>query len=154
MSKAPHNSGSAFDPKAWIVPGVVTCVLAAAVATYPRAAEVHAAAGSPYYPKAAGEALAGLRDSGEKQAAAALPALPAGLSPEEHYWCEQCKTYHKRQADGQAAATPPAGPATPAAVPPLPEGYDPAEYYWCANCKVYHSRKDPKVNVPAQGAKE
>jgi hypothetical protein len=153
MSKTPQNSGSAFDPKAWILPGAVTCVLAAAVVSYPRAEEVHAAPGSPYYSKAAQEALAGLRSSGEKQALpAATPALPAGLSPDEHYWCEQCKAYHKRQPGGapQAGAAP-AAAIPSAAIPALPEGLDPAEYYWCANCKVYHSRKDPTVKVPGVG---
>ena len=170
MSKTPLNSGSAFDPKAWIVPGVVTCVLVAAVVSYPRAAEINAAAGSPYYSKAAQEALVGLRSSGEKQALpAATPALPAGLSPDEHYWCEQCKAYHKRQpggapqagvapvpAAGAAAAPPVAGAAapTPAAIPSLPQGLNPAEYYWCANCKVYHSRSDPKVSVAGVAAAE
>jgi hypothetical protein len=161
MSKAPPSSSSAFDPKAWIVPGAVTCVLAAAVVSYPRAAEIHAAAGSPYYSKAAQEALAGLRSPDETQALpAATPALPAGLSADEHYWCEQCKTYHKRQPGGApqagAAPVPAAGVAAAAdanaAIPPLPQGLDPAEYYWCANCKVYHSRKDPKVGVPGAGA--
>jgi hypothetical protein len=161
MSKAPPSSGSAFDPKAWIVPGVVTCVLVAAVVSYPRAAEIHAAPGSPYYTKAAQEALAGLRTPEGKQALpAATPALPAGLSPDEHYWCEQCKAYHKRQPGGvpQAGAAPAAAagaaaaPVAAAAIPPLPQGLDPAEYYWCANCKVYHSRKDPKVNVPGAPA--
>jgi hypothetical protein len=85
MSKTPSGSGSAFDPKAWIIPVVVTGVLTAAVVTYPRAAEIHAAAGSPYYPKAAAEALAGLRSPDEKQAVAAVPVLPAGLSADEHY---------------------------------------------------------------------
>lgn len=161
MSQTPPSSGSAFDPKAWIVPVVVTGVLVAAVVSYPRAAEIHAAAGSPYYSKAAQEALAGLRSSGEKQALpAAVPALPAGLSPAEHYWCEQCKTYHKRQPGGVpqagAAPVPAAGaaavPADTAAIPPLPQGLDPAQYYWCANCKVYHSRSDPKVSVLGVGA--
>jgi hypothetical protein len=158
MSKTPSGSGSAFDPKAWIIPGAVTSVLVAAVVSYPRAAEINAAPGSPYYSKAAQEALAGLRSPDEKQALpAATPALPAGLSPDEHYWCEQCKAYHKRQPAGvpQAGAASPAGgaAAAPAAVdnagiPSLPQGLDPAEYYWCANCKVYHSRKDPAVKVP------
>jgi hypothetical protein len=161
MSKAPPSSGSTFDPKAWIVPGVVTCVLVAAVVSYPRAAEIHAAAGSPYYSKAAREALAGLQNSSEKQALpAATPALPAGLSPDEHYWCEQCKAYHKRQPGGvpQAGVAPVPGagvevaPVATAAIPPLPQGLDPAQYYWCANCKVYHSRADPKVSVPGVGA--
>lgn len=162
MSKAPPDSGSTFDPKAWIVPGVVTSVLVAAVVSYPRAAEIHAAAGSPYYSKAAREALAGLQNPGEKQTLpAATPALPAGLSPDEHYWCEQCKAYHKRQPGGVpqaagAAPLPAAGvapaPVATAAIPPLPQGLDPAQYYWCANCKVYHSRSDPKVSVPGVGA--
>jgi hypothetical protein len=165
MSKAPVDSGSPFDVKAWIVPGAVCCVLVASVFSYTRSAEIHAAAGSPYYSKAVREALSGLRNTGEKQA---LPAqeLPAGLSADEHYWCEQCKTYHKRQPGGQApAVNPPAGngqlppliarpealpPAagSAGAVPPLPEGLSPADYYWCVNCKVYHSRSNPQEAVP------
>jgi hypothetical protein len=146
MSKSPPKSGSSFDPKAWIVPGLVTGVLAAAVLSYPRAAEVHAEPGSPYYSKAAREALAGLRSAEEKQALpAATPALPAGLSPDEHYWCEQCKAYHKRQPGGGA---PQAHAAGAAEIPALPQGLDPAEYYWCANCKVYHSHKDAQARVP------
>lgn len=166
MSNAAPDTASKFDPKIWIVPAAVTGVLVAAVVTYPRAAEVHAAAGSPYYAKAAREALAGLRNSEEKQALpAATPALPAGLSPDEHYWCEQCKAYHKRQPGGQAApANPPAGnaplppliarpqalpaPGNAADIPPLPEGLSPADYYWCTNCKVYHSRSNPQAVVP------
>jgi hypothetical protein len=159
MSQSPSSSGSAFDPKPWIVPGVVTCVLVAAVLTYPRAAEIHAAPGSPYYSKAAQEALAGLRTPEGKHALpAAIPVLPAGLSADEHYWCEQCKAYHQRQAGAAPQAQALAGgapvtvPPAVAAVPPLPQGLDPAEYYWCANCKVYHSRKDPKLSVPPAGA--
>lgn len=160
MSKTPSGSGSAFDPKAWIIPGAVTSVLVAAVVSYPRAAEVNAASGSPYYSKAVQEALAGLRSPDEKQAQpAATPALPAGLSPDEHYWCEQCKAYHKRQPGVPQAAPPAAGAAAAPAAgdndagnPSLPQGLDPSEYYWCANCKVYHSRKDPTVKVPGVGA--
>lgn len=170
MSKSPDRSGSAFNPKAWIVPAVVTCTLVAAVVSYTRSAEIHAAAGSPYYSKAVQEALAGLQNSGEKEAIPTVPALPAGLSPAEHYWCEQCKTYHKRQPAGAAAGGTPAPVPAPAAggapvpapaagvspvpvagaaaaVPALPQGLSPADYYWCANCKVYHSRANPKVNV-------
>jgi hypothetical protein len=138
---------SNFDIKAWIVPCAVTGVLVAAVVSYPRAAEVHAAPGSPYYPKAAREALEGLRNPDGKQAAPAIPALPAGLSPDEHYWCEQCKAYHKRQPGAQAAV-PHAAPVDPAAVPALPAGYDAADHYWCPNCKVYHSRSNPQAKVP------
>ena len=143
-------SDSKFDIKAWMVPCAVTGVLVAAVVSYPRAAEVHAAAGSPYYPKAAREALEGLRNPEDKQAVQSIPALPAGLSAEDHYWCEQCKAYHKRQP-GQAApanATPPPAPADPATVPALPAGYDAADHYWCPNCKVYHSRSNPQARVP------
>jgi hypothetical protein len=161
MSKVPSDSGPTFDPKAWIIPGAVTSVLVAAVVTYPRAAEIHAAPGSPYYPKAVQEALVGLRNPDGKQALpAATPALPAGLSPDEHYWCEQCKAYHKRQpgASPQAGAAQAAGggpaatPVAAAEIPPLPQGLNPAEYYWCANCKVYHSHKDPTAKVPGVGA--
>ena len=86
----------------------------------------------------------------------ARPALPAGLSPEEHYWCEQCKAYHKRQpAQGQPAGARSTGcrsvgsgapaPRVARTIPPLPAGLSAADYYWCTNCKAYHKRQ------PAQG---
>lgn len=140
---------------AWLVPGVVAGVIATAVISYARSGETHAAAGSPYYGKAVQEAIAGLKNPGANALPAARPLLAAGLSPEEHYWCENCKTYHKREP-GQsppAGVTPPpiAGAgvvaAQPAAVvPPLPEGLSASDHYWCVNCKTYHPRQ------PAQNA--
>ncbi len=73
---------------AWLLPVAVTGVAAAAVVGYTRSGESHAAAGSPYYQKAVQEAIAGLKNVNEKSVpAAAIPALPEGLSPEDNYCC-------------------------------------------------------------------
>jgi hypothetical protein len=134
---------------AWIIPALTAVVAVAAVASYPQSAEVHAAPGSPYYPKAAQEALAGLRNTGEKTAAQAQPALPAGVSADEVYWCEQCKTYHKRTPN---AAAPAPAVAADGTIPPLPQGLNPADYYWCVNCKTYHAKsQQPQAAPPADG---
>jgi len=69
---------------------------------------------------------------------AAIPPLPAGLSPNDYYWCTHCKAYHPRQqaagvsADGvpYRLEPPPTGteaapgsPVAPASVAPAtPEG--------------------------------
>lgn len=140
---------------AWLVPAVVAGVIATAVISYARSGEFQAAAGSPYYGKAVQEAIAGLKNPGESALPAARPPLPAGLSPDEHYWCENCKAYHKRepgQSQPAGVAPPPiAGGGAVAAqaadtIPPLPEGQSANDYYWCVNCKAYHPRQ------PAQNA--
>lgn len=154
---------------AWLVPAAVTGVVAAAVISYSGSEETQAAPDSPYYDKAVKEALVGLTNLGAKAAApAGRPPLPAGLSPDEHYWCEQHQVYHKRQpgqAPPAAGATPPADaggapaplavpPAAPpaaqpaGAIPPLGAGLAAADYYWCPNCKIYHKREP----VPGQAA--
>jgi hypothetical protein len=136
------NSSSPSSPsgvRAWIIPLLTAAVVVAAVASYPQSAEIHAAPGSPYYPKAAQEALAGLRNTGEKAALQAQPALPAGVAADEVYWCEQCKAYHKKTPEA-AAPAPPAPAAAEGAIPPLPDGLNPADYYWCVNCKTYHAK--------------
>ena len=146
---------------AWLVPVAVAGVAVVAVISYIRSEETHAASGSPLYGRAVQEAVEGLKNPAAKTAAA-RPPLAAGLSPDEYYWCEQCKAYHKRQpGQSQPAGAPPqpvAGvgaviPVTPAAavtqppgtIPPLPAGLSAQDYYWCADCKAYHPRN------PAQG---
>ena len=146
---------------AWLLPAAVAGVVIVTVITYVRTEETHAASGSPLYGQAVKEAVEGLKNPAAKMNEA-RPPLQAGLSPDEYYWCEQCKAYHKRQpVQGQPAGTAPppvagsgpVAPATPgmpaaqpdATIPPLPAGLDPADYYWCANCKAYHKRQ------PAQG---
>lgn len=140
----------------WLAPAVAALVLAAAVITYGRSREIHAGCGSPYYQKAVQEAMAGLKNPNAKTLPAAQPALPAGVSPADVYWCEQCKAYHQRQASNNTPA-PPAPNTIPAAasqttpadptIPPLPAGLSPADYQWCANCKAYHA-KQPTATLP------
>ena len=140
----------------WFVPGATALFLAAAVFSYDREGEIQAAPGSPYYQKAVREAINGLQNPGSQPpAAAGIPPLPAGLSPDEHYWCENCKTYHKRtpgQAPPADGATPPATPqGAPAGAPPLPAGLSPADHYWCEKCKTYHRRESPQAAQPGAG---
>jgi hypothetical protein len=150
----------------WLVSAVVAGVGVVAAISYVRSQETHAASGSPLYERAVNEAITGLKNPAEK-VTAARPALPAGLSPDEHYWCESCQAYHKRQAaEGQPAgvappplaAAAPATPLTPAAgtpvpgsIPPLPAGLSADDYYWCADCKGYHKRQ-PGQDQPAGAA--
>ncbi len=175
MSKLTQQVQAALS-NSWLVPVLVTGVVAAAVISYARTTEIQAAPGSPYYGKAVQEAMAGLVSPGTTPAPAgaepgagagaeAIPPLPAGLSPNDYYWCPQHKTYHPRQA-GQASpagaaqvpaagaqpaggAAPPAAagttPPAPAAVeiPPLIAGKSPNDYEWCENCKGYHKRAVP-----------
>lgn len=156
----------------WIGSGFAIVISAMAVASYRPAAELNAAPGSPLYGRAVHEAIQGLAGVGKGGAGGpggARPPLPAGLSAEDHYWCANCKTYHKRQPpeaigpDGVPAsiARPPAPgtrppapagqAATPAgAQPPLPAGVSADEVYWCADCKAYHKRSGQAA--PAHGA--
>lgn len=137
----------------WVVPVAVAGVVAAAVISYLRTVEPQAAPGSPYYTKAVKEAAAGLANPGLEAVPDGRPALPAGYSPEDVAWCEQCKAYHKRQpAAGQAAGAGqpavgagPARQATPTdeTIPPVLSGLSPDDYYWCPNCKVFHKRPPP-----------
>ena len=148
MSKSSENT-LASTPASWLLPAAVAGVIASAVISYARSGETYAAAGSPYYGKAVQEALSGLKNPGEAALPAARPPLPAGLSPDDYYWCENCHTYHKREP-GQ---NPPAVAAPPVAdvganaaqstevIPPLPEGLSAIDYYWCVNCKAYHARQ-------------
>jgi len=157
----------------WIGAAFAIVISAMAVASYRPDAELNAAPGSPLYGRAVHEAIQGLAGVGKRagagQPAGARPPLPAGLSPDEHYWCESCKTYHKRQpaaaigpdgvpaslarppAPGAQPSTPAAQPPTPgAAQPPLPPGVTADEVYWCADCKAYHKRSSQAA--PANGA--
>ena len=144
MSKLPERIQTPLI-KPWLVPLAVVGVIAAAVISYARSGETYAAAGSPYYDKAVKEAINGLVNPGAVAAPAGRPALPAGLSPAEHYWCENCKAYHKIPPGGVAppADSAPASGTTPAAhqvaeIPPLLAGVSPNDYEWCDNCKAFH----------------
>jgi len=157
----------------WIGAAFAIVISAMAVASYRPDAEVEAAPGSPLYGRAVHEAIQGLAGVGKQrqpgQPAGVRPPLPAGLSPDEHYWCDKCKTYHKRQpaaaigpdgvpaslarppAPGARPSVPAAQPPTPAgARPPLPPGVTADEVYWCADCKAYHKRSGQAG--PADGA--
>jgi len=168
MSKEPQqpaNLLAVLTP--WALPAVAAATVTAAVWSYARTDEVHAAGGSPYYDKAVKEAMAGLVNPGGAAATPqGQPPLPAGLSPADYYWCEQHKEYHKRDAaiPGQGQAAGAQGAATPAAVPPgaaampqahaTPEippllaGNSPFDYIWCDSCKAFH-RKPPPAAQPA-----
>jgi hypothetical protein len=158
--------------KAWLVPVAVAGVVVAAVISYVQSPEMQAAPDSPYYGKAVQEAMTGLVNAGGAAAPAARPPLPAGLSPDDYYWCEEHKTYHPHQA-GQPGQPLPAGAAQPAAgtlpagvaqppgvaaqpaavgsppaaqsdltIPPLLAGVSPTDYFWCDNCKVFHKTSE------------
>ena len=157
----------------WIGSAFAIVISAMAVASYRSDAELHAAPGSPLYGRAVHEAIQGLAGVGKRagagQPGGARPPLPAGLNPDEHYWCDDCKTYHKRQpaeaigpdgvpasiarpaAPGARPPNPAAQPPTPAAArPPLPQGVSADEVYWCADCRAYHKRGGHAA--PANGA--
>jgi hypothetical protein len=168
------NTETASNPQSdrgrsmWIVTGGVILLGTLAVFSYSVPDRDQAASGAPLYDQAVKEALRGLSNPGTKAqpAGAGRPALPAGLSADDHYWCENCKAWHKKQAPGdpQAPQPTPAGsapaPATPrvvipyalgmapgdqqpaAAIPPLPAGLSPAEHYWCDKCKAWHKRPE------------
>ena len=84
------------------------------------------------------------------QSSDAAAARPPSPGP-DFYWCEQCKTYHKRQP--QASAQQPAVARTPGAAPAAaPQSGDAAaarrpspgpDFYWCEQCKTYHRKPDP-----------
>lgn len=146
----------------WLGAAVAGVVGVAAVVSYATSEETQAQAGSPLYDSAVREALRGLTDLGGGGGADAVPGarppLPAGLSPADHYWCDKCKAYHRRQPDQALPANPAVPPADGAAqapavqasgaIPPLPEGFSPADYYWCDKCKAYHKRQ-AEPGVPA-----
>lgn len=146
--------------RSWALPAAGVGVVVAAMWSYDRTGEVHAAAGSPYYDKAVKEAIAGLVNTGAAPAPAGRPPLPAGLSPDDYYWCDQHQTYHKRETpaagQGQAAAANPAAATPPnvhpaPALPPLVAGKPPLDYYWCDECLAFHLRPD-RVAQPAVAA--
>ena len=99
-----------------------------------------------------------------RQPAAAAATRPPSPGP-DFFWCENCKTYHKRQAvpnqQGtvkQGSSGTPVPQAVPAATPrtgarPPSPGED---YFWCDNCKTYHRRQStaqqPTANSRVPGA--
>jgi hypothetical protein len=156
---------------AWSGAVVVAAGALGATLAYHAAEEPQAAPGSPLYQAAVQEALRGLTNLGATPAAAVqVPPLPEGLSPADYYWCDKCKTYHRREpaaagkpgepgqppaVAGQppaAAATPAAGPAVGGSIPPSPEGLSPADYYWCDKCKTYHPRNPAAGPAPQPAA--
>jgi hypothetical protein len=151
MPEPPPSAKLELPGAPWWGTAIVAVIGIAAAVGYSGSREVHAAGGSPLYDTAVREALRGLADAGGGGAAAVAgerPPLPAGLSPADHYWCEKCKTYHRRQPDqslpSAPALAPPAGAAALApagGIPPLPAGLAPADYYWCEKCKAYHKRE-------------
>lgn len=154
MSKPRLSTGLSTAPfLPWTLPVLAVLTVVAAVWSYNLHPEVEAAPGSPYYDKAVKEAISGLVNPGAAAAPQpdARPALPAGLNPADHYWCEQCKAYHKR--DAQAAAQPGSQPAAQPDVHPAPElpplvtGKPPGNYYWCDDCLAFHLR--PAVSPQA-----
>jgi hypothetical protein len=108
----------------------------------------------------------------QPDAAAARPPSPS----EDSYWCENCKSYHKKQSvpnpPGGAAQAAPGGeesyycedcktyhrrqpaaqqPGAPPAVSPAEGGVPPQasdDYYYCENCKTYH-RHQSSLQLPA-----
>jgi hypothetical protein len=113
-----------------------------------------AAPGSPLYESAVTESVRSLM-SKEDQAELEAVGRPPSPGP-DYFWCEQCKTYHRRQAPPAAAqpgtaqrpgAVGAAGRnsnASPVTRPPSPG----PDYYWCENCKTYH-RRQPSVGQAA-----
>ena len=152
--RVPSNSAMA-----WLMPALATGVVVAAVFSYGRSEERQAAPGSPYYGKAVQEAINGLKNLGANAPVPeGRPPLPEGLSPDDHYWCNSCKAYHKRDtAQNQHAGVPPPVSGvgadvaqSPDVIPPLPEGLSANDHYWCVNCKTYHARQ-PSQAVPGTG---
>lgn len=88
----------------------------------------------------------GAAPASPQQPGAATAARPPSPGP-DHFWCENCKTYHKKQAvpnqHGAVNQGTPVPQAVPAAAPgtaarPPSPGKD---YFWCENCKTYHMRQ-------------
>jgi len=167
MSDESKGTQSFMAAMTWLMPAAVAGVAVAGVISYVRSEETQVAGGSPLYGKAVHEALDGLKNPAAKPAPDARTPLPAGLSPDDYYWCEKCKAYHPKQAaQGQPAGVvpPPVAGSSPAqavvvpgtqaavqaseVIPPLPAGLSPNDYYWCANCKAYH----PRQAAPGQPA--
>jgi len=105
-----------------------------------------AAPGAPLYEYAVTESVKTLM-SKQEQAELGAAGRPPSPGP-DHYWCDNCKTYHKRQTPAQqpAVAQRPVSapvvspqPGAAAARPPSPG----ADSYWCENCKTYHKRQTP-----------
>jgi hypothetical protein len=118
-----------------------------------------AAPGAALYENALTESLKSLM-SKQEQAELGAEGRPPSPGP-EYYWCDNCKTYHKRATPASAqqpaavqrpGVTPAASPqpAAVAARPPSP-GVD---YYWCEKCQTYHKKQavpnQPGAVTPAQ----
>jgi hypothetical protein len=109
-----------------------------------------AAPGAPLYEKAVKESVVGLK-SKQEQAKLGAQSRPPSPGP-DYYWCENCKTYHKRKTQPSAqkpASTPKQDPAP--AVSPQPAATRPPSpgpgYYWCEHCKTYHRKKTPAASA-------
>jgi hypothetical protein len=116
-----------------------------------------AAPGAPLYEYTVTESVKSLM-SKEEQAELGAEGRPPSPGP-DYFWCENCKTYHKRQAPaspGQPAAAP-----SPGAVPASPQPPDAASsarppspgagYYWCEQCNTYHQKQ---ANQPGAALQE
>ncbi len=137
---------------AWLAPAAGFLLLISAVWSHDRNGEVQAGGGSPYYDSAVKQALDGLRGGGAgAEVPAGRPPLAAGLDPAEYEWCEQCKTYHKREGAAPAGTPEPppllrraaeddAGRLRP--IPPLPAGLNPDDYVWDEPGGGYKLRKN------------
>jgi hypothetical protein len=126
--------------------GAVTLAIASAMVNADRRdAETDLAApGSPLYDRAVVESISGLAGKGQND-----PARGPSPGP-GYYWCEHCKTYHRRQ-DQQAQAGEYAVGGAPAGRPPSPG----PDHYWCEKCKAYHQRSsDGGTPAPSPAAPE
>jgi hypothetical protein len=116
-----------------------------------------AAPGAALYEQAVKESVITLK-SKKEQAALDAQGRPPSPGP-DYYWCENCKTYHKRptpaspgQPTAAQRAAAPASPQQPdAAVAARPPSPGP-DYFWCKNCKTYHKRQTPASPGQPAGA--
>jgi hypothetical protein len=105
-----------------------------------------AAPGAALYQSAVAESVKSLLS---KQEQAVIDAANRPPSPgPDYFWCDNCKTYHKRQTPAAAGAIPNgSAPATPTPGPhasPVTANRPPApgpDMYWCEQCKTYHRRQ-------------
>ena len=121
MKQAPKSAPGGAPVRAWLGAVAVVALGTIVVVGYTRTPDLAAAPGAGLYDHAVKEALAGLRKHGTRQAGGQQrPALPAGLSAADHYWCEQCKAYHKRNSTPAqpGAVARPAAPGNPAGAGP------------------------------------
>ena len=129
----------------WGTAGLVMLICAVCTGTVAagRSPETDLAApGAPLYEAALRESVQSLM-SKQEQAELGAQGRPPSPGP-DYYWCENCKTYHRRQTPASPQQTP---PAQGQAVAPAPQnGAVPSspgpDTYWCENCKTYHKRQD------------